>query len=388
MTTPEHQRPVDTSGYVDLRPYDVSDQEVFETGLAALQLALPEWVPNEGNVETLILEAVALEVSEAVVALNRVPGAVTETLLLLAGVSKSYGTPPTATATVEVSDDTGHTIPGGTRVYVPTATGGNITIMVVEPPGLEILSGQTSGTVSLIGAVNTAMSNGVPAGTRVTMASPLPFVDAVTLATPVVDGVSPENDEAWRDRGVNRLSRLNETLVLPRHFVAAALEYPAVVRAVAVDNTDPAVAGSGNSPGHITVAVLGSGGAALSAAAKQVVEDGLSAQKLALLQVHVVDITITAVTLSVAVHLSDSTNPTSVVAAVRNAITSYINPMSWDYGATVRRNEIIALVDRVPGVDYVTTVTITGANGAGDLVLASPSAVPRATDASVTVTIV
>ncbi len=388
MTSPSYQPPPDTSGYVDLRIYDVPDQQVIEAGLAAARANLPEWTPLEGHTEVLLMEALGLEVAEAIVAVNRLPGALLETLLLLAGVEKDYGAAPTAIVQFTCADSAGHTIPGGTRLYLPTADGATAVVMLVEPPGLEIPTGSNTGTTSVIGDIFTAAVNGVPVNTSLTLVSPLPFVDSVKLTTAAADGRSAETDDLWRDRGVNRLSRLSEALVLPRHFEAAALEFPAVSRAVAVDNTDPGTAGTGDDPGHIAVAVLGDGGAVLSAPTKLEIEQSLEDQAIAVLDVHVVDITITLVTMTVQIHLSDSSDPAGVSQAVKDAITGYVDPLTWSYGGTLRRNEIIALVDQVLGVDYVGTVTITGANGNGDYVLPSASAVPDATTASVTVTII
>lgn len=386
MTAPSNQPTPDTSGYVDLRPYDVTDQEIFDESLALAKVNLPDWVPREGHTEVLLLEALALQAAETIVALNRLPGAVLETLLGLAGVTKDYGAAPTALAQINAADATGHTVPGGTRLYVSTADGTRVVVMLVEPPGLEIPAGSNSGVVSIIGDVFTAAANGVPAGAPLQMVSPLPWVDSVVLATPIADGRDPESDDEWRDRGVSRLARLSEALVLPRHFEAAALEDPNVARAVAVDNTDPASPTTGQDPGHITVAVLGDGGANLSAEAKEALRAMLDAESLAMLVVHVVDITITTVNMTVQIHLTEASDADAVGESVRQAIVAYLEPLDWTHGLIVRRNEIIALVDQVAGVDWVGQVTIAGANSNGDLVLPTASAVPSA--GTITVSIV
>lgn len=387
MTIPSYQPPPDTTGYVDLRVYDRSDQDIVDAALAAAQVNLPEWTPREGHVEVLLIEALALEMAEAVVAVNRLPGATLETLLRFAGVGRDFGAAPTATATITCADTVGHSIPGGTRIYAPTATGTGVVTMLVEPPGVEIPTGSATATVSIIGDVYTDAANGVPVGTMLQMVSPLAFVESVELASAISDGRSPETDEVWRDRGVNRLARLTEALVLPRHFEAAALEDPNVARCVVVDNNDPTTGGVGDDPGHVTVAVLGDGGALLSTETKEALEDTLEDAALAVLSVHVVDLSIVLVTLSVQVHLSDATDPDAVTTAVETALLDYLNPLTWAFGTTVRRNEIISLVDQVFGVDYVGAVAITGADGNGDLALAA-AAVPDATPASVTVTII
>ncbi len=387
MTTPSYQPPPDVTNYVDLRIFDRTDQEIVEAGLAGVALNLNGWVQREGHTEVIVLEGVALEMSEGIAAVNRLPGAVIEGVLQLFEVFKSYGAAPTALAELHCADTTGHTIPGGTRMYLSTIDGSGVVTMLVEPPGVIIPQGSSSGVVSLIGDVNTSAANGAPVGTQLQMVSPMPFVEYIELTTPVADGLDPETDEAWRDRGVQRLARLSDALVVPRHFEAAALEDPRVFRVVSVDNNNPATSGVGDDPGHITVAVLGAS-AALSTQAKEEIELFLEAKAIGMLDVHVTDIVVQTVTVSATVTLGDSSDPGGVTDAVEQAIIGYIDPMTWAYGTTIWRNELISLIDQVPGVDRVVTVTITGANGSGDYPLPTASTLPSATAASVTVSVV
>src|SRR4051794_9972403 len=102
---------------------------------------MPEWTPREGHSEGLLIEAIALEVAEAVVAVNRLPGAALETLLRFAGVDRDYGAAPLAFAQVTCADSLGHEIPAGTRLYCTTADGQAFVTMLVESPGVTIPSG-------------------------------------------------------------------------------------------------------------------------------------------------------------------------------------------------------------------------------------------------------
>lgn len=378
MTSP------DLSAYVDLRIYDLSDQEIVDAALAALKLNIPGWIPREGNTEVMLLESLALETAETIVAINRLPGAVVQAVMLLAGVSRDYGAAPTATATITVGDANGYTIPGGTRLYLPMEDGSTVTFLI-EPPGLTIAAGQTSGTCSIIGDAFTADANGTPSGTRMVMADPVPYIDTVTLASAVADGRSPETDEQWRDRGVKRLSRLSDALVVPRHFEAAALETTGVARAVGIDLWDPTASGSnpGDNPGHMTVAVLGDGGAALSTSAKDSIRTDMENRAVAVLVVHVIDVTVTTVNLTADVHLLPGFDATATKNAIVSALQKYVDPLTWAWGGTIRRNEVISLVDQVAGVDYVINVTIAG--GTGDYTLTGAATLPKAGTVTATV---
>lgn len=376
MTSPNVTPTPDLSAYVDLRLFDISDQTIVEGAIAALQFNLPGWIPREGNTEILILESIALEIAEGIVAVNRLPGAVVQAILLLAGVDRDYGAAPVASATFTLGDTNGYTIPGGTRIYLSLDDGTTVTFLV-EPPGLTVPAGEASGTVSIIGDEYTGAANGMPAGTRMVMADPLPFIESVELATDVADGRDTETDNEWRDRGVARLSRLSDALVVPRHFEAAALERAEVVRALGIDLYDPQTGPDpGDNPGHMTVAVLGENGAPLSTEAKDLIRADLEDRAVAVLVVHVIDITVVSVAFGAQVHVADGFDSAVVIQSIKDTLTAYVDPLTWVWGGVIRRNEIISLVDRVDGVDYVIDVSIGG--GSGDYTLADVADLPKA----------
>lgn len=382
MSSPGALPPPDVSAYVDLRIYDIADQDIVTTAIANAQLNLPGWIPREGNTEVLLMESLALEIAEAIVAINRLPGAVLQALLLLTGVDRDLGAAPVATAIVYFGDLIGHTVPGGTRMFLRLGDGSAITFLV-EPPGVIVLPGADAGIVSIIGDTFTASANGVPAGTLLEMADPLPFVERVELLTDVTDGRDPETDDQWRDRGVARLSRLSDALVIPRHFEAATLERPEVAAALAIDLYDPATGPApGDNPGHITVAVLGDGGAALSTEAKDDIEQDLEASAVAVLDVHVIDATVVTVPVATAVVPQEGVVWATVQANVQAAVVSYLDPLKWTFGSTIYHYEMISLIDQVQGVERVVSVTIDGV--AGNKTLSGVAALPDAGTVTVT----
>lgn len=376
MSSPNVVPPVDLTAYVDLRVYDVPDQDMVDTALADIQLNVPGWIPNEANMEVVILEALALQMAEGIVAVNRLPGAVTVAILKLIGIEPDYGEPPNATATITFGDTLGHEVPGGTRIVLLLSDGTPVTFLV-EPPGVTIAPGDSSGEVSLIADEYTGAANGTPSGTAMTMVDRLSFVESVELSSAVADGRDAETDDEYRDRGVARLSRLSDALVVPSHFTAAALEDPNVAAALTLDNLDPIVGHvSGDDPGHVTVAVLGDGGALLSAPAKAAIEQSMEDRAVAMLDVHVVDATIVTVDVDVTVVLAAGADFDAVEVSVTEAVNAYLDPLVWQFGSTIYLNEMISLIDRVDGVDRVVSVELEGA--AADLVLTGIAAVPDA----------
>lgn len=347
----------DATPYVDLSLFDKDPQDIFNDALVNLQSYLPEWEPREGHTEVLLMESLALEVAQLVFAINRVPGAVLEVLLRLYGVDRDPGSFPAGTATFTFVDDTGHNLPLGTRlaVQVPGEEDGMVFATIAN---IDVAEGTTEVTVPIVGTVATTSANGLPSTTPVELLDSVVSVEFVELAGPIGGGAGPEEDVEWFARGINRFARLTETLVLPGHFVSAALERPEVERAFTVDNYDPTGGGvPGDDPGHVTVAVYGDG-APLSGPQKAAIEADFDLKVLASLAVHVVDPTITDVDVDVEVIALAGWDPAVVEANIVAALTDYLSPLTWEWASTVYRNELISLVDQVAGVARVVDVNV------------------------------
>lgn len=372
----------DVTPLVDLTVNDLDTQTLIERAINDATAKLPEWEPAEYHTETVLLETMALEVTELIYAINRVPGAVLEVALRLFGLTRDPGAPAVASVTFTASDTTGQTIPAGARLLaeLPDAEPLELTTdrdLVIAPGSL---TGDVTATAQ--GAPR-ADANGTPAGTALVVVESLAYVDSATLATPIVGGREPEDGDAFLERATVRLQRLASTLVLPSHFTAAALEDPAVSRAVTIDNYDPTQGGApGSHPGHVTVAVTGLGGDPLPDPTKLTLKGALEAQALAILNVHVADATISNLDVAVTVTVTGAAAALTVPDDTAAAIRAYLNPDAWPFAGTVYRNELIALVDRVPGVDRVVDVTVP----AGDVALTGVAPLVRA--GTVTVTIV
>lgn len=377
MTSP------DLRGYHDLLLFDRLPADLVERALEDAAVKMPDWVPRAGNTEVVLIEALALIVAEHVYALNRMPGAITEILIRLFGIERAQGVAPTATVTFALADTMGHTIPINTRVRL----GLDETVDPVEfTTDVEAVAAAGSGSVNVPVTATRATgdANGTPAGTSLEMVSAIAYVDAVTLATSVTAGSDPEDEVSWRDRATETFSRLVSTLVLPQHFTSAALDSPAVHRATTLDNYDPGQLGApGDHPGHVTVAVAGSGGALLAAADKTTLEGDLEAKALANLDVHIIDPTITTVAVDVTVVRRAGYTDQQVVDAVTAALDAYLDPDTWDWAGTVWRNELIVIIDQAQGVDRVVTLTAPAA----DVALAGVAALADTDAASITVTV-
>lgn len=383
MSEPLNRPPPDLGAYVDLRIFDVPAQDLVDAMATLYAILNPGWIAREANTEVLLMEAISLGIAENVVAVNRLPGAVVEATLRLAEVERDFGAPATATATVTLADGLGYTIPTGTRLYLQLAAG--TVVFLSQAPDVQIPPGEDSAVVSLITQVNTAAANGVTAGARLVLADQLHMVQTVVLASTVISGRDPETDSEWRDRGVARLKRLSDALVVPRQFVAAIDEDPRIGRVIGIDLWDGSVVtpgAVGDDPGHITLAVLDPDGLAHDIEVLEELEATAETLAAAMLDVHVVNIVLDPVDVVATIRTKAGFVAATVAASVATEIRRYVNPVTWPATESLRHNEFVSVIDQVPGVDYVATVTLNAS--AGDLALSAPRALPNADVVTIT----
>lgn len=342
--------------YFDLTLMDKSRQDIYDAAATLLATNLAAWVPREGNTEVLLMEAMAAQVEESVFAINRVPNAIMETLLVLFGIERDVGTLPVATLKFNMAGTSGYTIPSGTQARL-SLPGGLEDVVFTTNVDLVIAPGNLFGTVSATGHRYTMDANSVSVGTYLDLLDSLIYVESVQLDAITTNGANPESDTDYFARAVARFGRLTDTLVLPVHFTNATLEDPTFVRAFAIDNW----AGGGGTPGteggHITVAVYGNG-ANNTGGEKTALEARLEAAAAANLDIHVIDPTITSVAVTATVKAKAGYDTAAVQTAVQDALTAYLDPMKWDWGTTVRRFELVSLMDQVVGVEHVVSITV------------------------------
>lgn len=166
----------DVSRYVDLTIYDPESQTIFLDAIEYALFALPEFRPREGTIELVLLQAMALQVREAAVAINRIPGAVVEVLLKLLDVERETGSKATAYAKFTGVSTTAFTVPVGTRLYYAPDT--STTPLVVETTtAAEITHTKQISTVTqstTVITVTTSQMHGLTTGDVVSLSGLTP----------------------------------------------------------------------------------------------------------------------------------------------------------------------------------------------------------------------
>jgi hypothetical protein len=136
-----------------------------------------------------------------------------------------------------------------------------------------------------------------------------------------------------------------------------------------VDLTAPdAMATHRRAPGHVSIVVVPPGDLddpGLSAALAEI-RQMLEPKRLLTTRLHVVPPQCLWISLSIEIHPQPDADFEQVRNRVGGAVQSYLSPHrgggpageGWPFGQTVSLNKIYALVDRVPGVDYVRAVRV------------------------------
>lgn len=372
---------VDISGFVDLRLYDRTPQDLVDAAVAHARDATPDWTPSEAQIEMVLTEGFAVMVAEAVFAINRVPGAVMESFLILMGQGRDAGAQGVGAVTFTISDPTGYTIYAGTRVSLPIE--GLETAIVLETTSdLAIPGGATTGVVAVATVENTSAANGTLVGTILPLIDTLPLVDSVVVSTSLTDGRDVEDGFAFLSRAAGYLQTLTDTIARPDDFRAAAEAQPGISRVVAIDDYDPAVGPVGSNAGHITVAGLDSTGTALSSTQKATLLTYLTSRAAGHLTVHVTDPTITTQPVTATVKALPDYTTGQVQSNCQDAVLNWLSPTTWPWAGTIRKNTLIGVLSNAEGVDYVVSVT----TPASDIAITGAAPLAAAGTIAITVT--
>jgi len=120
--------------------------------------------------------------------------------------------------------------------------------------------------------------------------------------------------------------------------------------------------------GAVTIFVSDSTGASLSAEEKGDIADAVRERTIAGLNVYITDVILAHITVSVDIKVQDGYSSLDVKSAVDDYLTGYLSPQQYPFSNRIRKNQLIASVSQIEGVDYVDslTLTVTSDSGTGD----------------------
>jgi hypothetical protein len=109
------------------------------------RLLLPEFEPVDGSIETVLLQAMALEVQDLVVSINRLPGGVVQALLGLIGIPKKEATKSTGIAKFTANGSFAVELESGTRLFARNGSINNLSLYTVDTISLSLEKPISSG---------------------------------------------------------------------------------------------------------------------------------------------------------------------------------------------------------------------------------------------------
>ena len=354
--------------YVTL-PIETDPDTLIQDAFDYITGKVPTWLPSEGNLEVIMLGALAQMAAEVRDVASDVPAAIFRyfgaTLLGLPPIDAVQASVP---STWTMVDNAGYTIPAGTVVGIPS--GGDELVAfesigdVVVPPGSTATA---AGGVTLLAVDPGAAGSGLT-GTPELIDS-LSFVTAVALTAPTSGGTDAEEDDAYLNRLTAELQLLAPRPILARDFAVMARRVGGVFRATAIDGYNPADS-TYNNEKYVAVAVVDENGNALSAPVKAEVDALLEAEREVNFVVNVIDPTNTSIAVTFSAVALPDQDPPSVEAAAEAAVADYLSPKTWGRNPVlsvpetewvnethVRYLELAEVINRVEGINYISALT-------------------------------
>ena len=393
VDNPNAQLAADEGGYnaPDVETdQDTIAQEVF-TALAA---AVPGWQAHDGNLETWVVEAFS-EVGAEIRALAAdVPASIFTTYgQLVLGIPPQIAVSATGLATITAVDTQGYTLDVGAQFAL--ARSGDDLVAFATLQEVTIAPGATSIGVPFAAVLQGADANGLTGAGQ--MLDPITWVSAIDVAAPTAGGLDAETPDAYLDRLTNLLRMVALRPILPQDFAILALQVPEVGRAVAMNLYDPGT-DTWTNVRTVTVVIAQADGTPCAADTKATVVNQLEALREVNWVIHIIDPIYEPINVTFDVVAFAGQDQTTVHDTCVANVTAYLQPAMYRLGTmspaiaggevipppdagdpatarhqVIRVNDLIALLDRSLGVDYVVGVTI---NGNGDLTLGSGYTLP------------
>ena len=404
VENPNEQLALEDAGYTG-PDVETDERAIADAVYAELATRVPGWVAHDGNLETWLIEAFAAIAAEIRTLAADVPAAIfttygEEVLALPIRVP----TPATGASTWIADDALGYDIPVGAQITLPRS-GDDLAVFQVVV-GATIPPGETTIADVQIAALEAGgNSNGLSGPAEIV--DPLNWVQSITVPVATAGGDDGQDPDAYVDDLSQLMRMIALRPILPGDFALLALRQPGVGRAVSMDNYDPAT-GTWDNARMVTLILADDAGEPVPAAIKDTVRAQLEQLREVNFLVPIIDAGYDVVAVDFAVTAYAEQDAAIVEQACVDAITSYLAPANWRLGTTspataagevippvdageqpgrqtIRVNELIGLLDRTRGVDWVDTITINGA--AADHQLPGPTTLPRPGAITGTVTV-
>jgi hypothetical protein len=384
-------------------PIETNPQDLLDEVISYLQSKVPSWQPQDGALDTWIVQIMTSQVADLRTLALDVPDTIFQwfgsTLLNIPPID---ATPARAQSTWTVQDGSGYTIPDSTYVTIRDSAGNDVPFQtdgdVLIPPGSTATA---DGGVYLIAVNAGADGSGLGSvGGPVTLLDTLAFVTGVVQTDITTGGVDAETSTDYNNRLAHHLHLLSTRPILPDDFANLALETVGVYRAIAIDGFNPADSSTGNAR-MIAVSAIDINGNNLDGATKSALQATLQANREVNFIVNVIDPNRTAVDVTFAAISVLNYDPAQVQADAIAAVQNYLSPATWGQAPFVDNPqtwvqidkvyyfEMVQAISNVQGVDRLVSLTMAvhgGTLASSDVALVTPATLAEAGTINGTVT--
>lgn len=358
-----------------------------------LESKVPTWRPNDGQLDTWLIAAVARQIATLGDTMTDVQANIFRYFgAFLFGIPPLEATSAFAKSKWTMVDALGHTVPLGTAIAVPAPDGQLVpfetTEEVIIPPG--------STTANIPIAAIEAGSEGTGLGTAGTVCSLLDqlnflaIVNGVVLNETTSGGQDAEEDQVYLSRLVAQLRLMAPRPILPNDFAEIARTVAGVSRVLAINGYDPAN-GLFTNERTVAIACVDSEGVECSPTIKTAVETLLLSKREVNFIIKMIAITYTEIGVEWEVKKWPEWNAADVKNRIEEALKNFLSPKNWGqppFGDTtlwyvrseVKLKDVIAVIGAVDGVEDVLKVKTKSGAGAyaeADITLAGVAQLPK-----------
>ena len=360
--------------YVELT-FTTDEQTLADNAVADLQTTWPDWQPNDGDVEVVLIETLAPYATAAVQQASSMPPEAFVALgTKLYGIAMAEGAPASTTITLAFQDDTGgYYVPAGSEFEL----GGYAFSTVLD---VTSTAGQDTETgVDVIANDVGVAFNDLTGADWSSVTLPIWVTDLVVEA-PTSGGVDPQDTYDYLNMLSRELQIRGRMIVTLPDFEIAAVNTTGVGRAFAV--TDSAR--------NVTVTLTDPEGLPVQSAVKDALMATYQAATLVNVSFVLADASYTEVDVDYEVMGLPGFDPVQLEQSISSTLSAWLSPsgfgvvsigqpgsaMTWLPDNTVRLNKVISTIGNVPGVAYVVANSVTLNGVEDDLVMPGAVALP------------
>lgn len=226
-------------------PYISPPIAVDQTTLALatyerIQAVYVEWEPHEGNLEVILINAVANMIAELRETASDVPAQIFAYLgSSILGIPRQDAVEATAMTTWTMKDNAGYTVEQGTLIGIPVSGSEVQPFEVIAD--FTVAAGDTQATAVEVRAINEGEAPNDATGAPYLLDARYDYVTAVALTSGPSGGQDRETTDAYLNRLRARYEILAPRPILPDDFAVMATDIEQVDRAMAIDLYVPGV---------------------------------------------------------------------------------------------------------------------------------------------------